>query len=97
MYGFLLCLSPGIIFVLCSLLIPSPGIVSAKVGKGGIIFFVVLNVIKYALIVGIPFIGLPFPDIFNKWVMLGVTLVAPIQAFITKLIIANIVRKNSEK
>lgn len=97
MYGFLLCLLPGIIFILCSLLIPSPGIVSAKVGKGGIIFFIVLNVIKYALIVGIPFIGLPFPHVFNKWAMLTITLVAPIQVFITKLIIANIVGKNSEK
>lgn len=96
LYAFLLCLAPGIAFILVSLLIPSPAIVGAKLGKGGIALYVVTYVLKYAAIIGIPFIGLAFPDNFNKWVMLAITLVAPIQVIITKLIFANYVSK-SEK
>lgn len=96
LYAFLLCLLPGMIFIFISLLLPSPAIVGAKMGKGGIAWFVVTYVLKYAAIIGIPFIGLTFPVNFNKWVMLAITLVAPIQVIITKLIFANYVSKNEQ-
>lgn len=95
-WAFLLCLFPGFIFIAISLLIPSPAIVAAKMGKGGIAWFIVTYVLKYAAIIGIPFIGLAFPAHFNKWVMLAITLVAPIQVIITKLIFANYVSKNEQ-
>lgn len=96
LYAFLLCLAPGMIFIFVSLLLPSPSIVIAKMGKGGIAWYVVTYVLKYAAIIGIPFIGLAFPAHFNKWVMLAITLVAPIQVIITKLIFANYVSKNEK-
>lgn len=75
---------------------PSPMVIRAKLGKGGIAWFIVTYVLKYAAIIGIPFIGLAFPDHFNKWVMLAITLIAPIQVIITKLIFANYVSKNEQ-
>lgn len=96
LYAFLLCLAPGLAFICVSLLIPSASIIGAKLGKGGIVLYVITYVLKYAAIIGIPFIGLAFPENFNKWVMLAITLVAPIQVIITKIIFANYVSK-SEK
>lgn len=96
LFAFLLCLLPGMIFIFVSLLMPSPMVIRAKLGKGGIALFIVTYVLKYAAIIGIPFIGLAFPDHFNKWVMLAITLIAPIQVIITKLIFANYVSKNEQ-
>ncbi len=97
LYGFLLCFGPGLIFVFVSFLLPLPQLISAKTGKGIIAICIIAYVVKYAAIIGIPFIGLTFPDHFNRWVMLGTTLVAPITVIISKLIFANYVSKNVKK
>lgn len=96
-YGFLLCLGPGLIFIGLTLLLPAISVVSAKLGKAGIVWYCIGFVLKYAAIIGIPFIGIAFPTLFDKWVMLGTTLFAPIQALITKIIFANYVSKSEKK
>lgn len=96
LYGFLLCLGPGLIFVFISFLLPLPQLISAKTGKGIIVVCVIAYVLKYAAIIGIPFIGLTFHEHFNRWVMLGTTLVAPITVIINKLIFANYVSKSAK-
>lgn len=95
-YGFLLCLAPSFIFVLVSLFFPITRLVDAKVGKSVIVWYVIGYVLKYAAIIGIPFIGLNKPDLFNKWVMLATTLIGPVFVIISKLIFANVVSKSSE-
>lgn len=94
--GFLLCLGPGLLFVFVSMLLPLSNLVGAKTGKSIIVWCVIAYVLKYAAVIGIPFIGMVFSDLFNRWVMLATTLVAPITVIISKLIFANIVSKNSK-
>lgn len=94
LYGFLLCLGPGLLFVFVSMCLPISNLVAARAGKGVIAFYVVAYVLKYAAIIGIPFIGITFEVNFNRWVMLGTTLVAPIIVIISKFIFANVVSKN---
>lgn len=96
LYGFLLCLGPGLLFVFISMLLPISQLVSAKIGKGVIVWCVIAYVIKYAAIIGIPFIGLKFEQNFNRWVMLATTLIAPIIVIISKIIFANVVSKKSK-
>lgn len=96
LYGFLLCLGPSIVFVVVSLFFPLGQLVAAKAGKGVIAWSVIGYILKYGLVIGIPFIGVTHPDIFNKWVMLGTTLIAPITVIISKLIFANVVSKNAK-
>lgn len=93
LYGYLLCLGPGLLFTFISFFFPTSKLVEAKVGKGYIAWFVITCVIKYAAIIGIPFIGLKWNQYFNKWVMLGTTLISPIFVYIYKLLFANIVSK----
>lgn len=97
LYGFLLCLGPSVIFVFVSLLFPLSQLVEAKASKAVIAWCVVGYVIKYALIIGIPFIGIAFEEHFNRWVMLGTTLIAPLVIIINKIIFANIVSKKDKK
>ncbi|MCQ2956680.1 MAG: hypothetical protein MJ233_02260 [Mycoplasmoidaceae bacterium] len=66
LYGFLLCLGPGLAFVFISFLLPISSLVSAKAGKGVIALYVIAYVLKYAAIIGIPFIGLTFHEHFNR-------------------------------
>lgn len=94
--GFSLCLGPGLMFVFISMMFPIIKIVDAKVGKSTIAWYVVAYVLKYAAIIGIPFIGIYKPDIFNKWVMLATTLIGPIFVYTSKLIIANVVSKSAK-
>lgn len=94
--GFLLCLGPGLLFVFVSMLLPLSNLVGAKTGKGIIVWCVIAYILKYAAIIGIPFIGMVYKDIFNRWTMLATTLVAPILVIISKLIFANIVSKSSK-
>lgn len=93
LYGFLLCLGPGLLFVLISLFLPISNIATAKVGKGIIVWYVIAYVIKYAAIIAIPFIGIKWPENFNRWVMLATTLIAPITIIINKIVFANVVSK----
>ena len=95
-YGFLLCLLPSLLFVFVSTIFPVTRIIDTKVGKSTIVWYVIAYVLKYAAIIGIPFIGLNKPDIFNKWVMLATTLIGPVFVIINKLIIANVVSKNAK-
>lgn len=96
LYGYLLCLGPSLIFVFVSVLLPVPKLIEAKSGKGIIALYIIAYIIKYALLIGIPFIGLANEAYFNRWVMLATTLVAPIAVIIIKLIFANIVSKSSK-
>lgn len=96
LYAYLLCLGPSLIFVFVSVLLPIPKLVEAKTGKGIIAVYIIAYIIKYALLIGIPFIGLANEAYFNRWVMLATTLVAPIAVIIIKLIFANIVSKSSK-
>ncbi|MCQ2747993.1 MAG: hypothetical protein MJ223_01855 [Mycoplasmoidaceae bacterium] len=65
-YGFLLCLGPSILFVLISVFLPTSKFFDAKSGKGVIAIYVILYVVKYAAIIGMPFVGLTFEQFFNK-------------------------------
>ena len=96
LYGFLLCFGPGLIFVGVSCFLPIPRLVEAKVGKGIIVWAIIAYVLKYAAIIGIPFIGLVFSQFFNRWIMLATTLVAPILIIIIKIIFANFVSKSTK-
>ena len=97
LYGYLLCLGPSIIFVFVSLLFPLSQLFAAKASKAVIVWCVIGYVIKYALIIGIPFIGLSYEEHFNRWVMLATTLIAPLIVIINKIIFANIVSKKPKK
>lgn len=96
LYGFLLCLGPGLLFVFASCFLPIPRLLDAKASKGIIVWYVIAYVLKYAAIIGIPFIGLVFDQFFNKWVMLATTLIAPITVIIIKIIFANYVSKKAK-
>lgn len=96
LFGFTLCLAPGLLFVFISMTFPVTKIVDAKVGKGTIAWFIVAYILKYAAIIGIPFIGIYKPDTFNKWAMLVTTLIGPIFVYTSKLIIANVVSKSAK-
>lgn len=95
--GFLLCIAPGFIFVFISCYMPISKLFAAKAGKGVIAWYCVAYVLKYAAIIGIPFIGLANEVFFDKWTMLATTLIAPITVIISKVIFANIVSKKSQK
>lgn len=95
-FGFLLCLLPGMFFIFSSMLLPSPALIKVGLAKKAIVWFVIIYVLKYAIIIGVPFIGIAFNNLFNKWVMLAITLIAPIQTIITKAIFANFISKNKQ-
>lgn len=92
-YGFLLCLTPGLIFVFISCFMPFSRLFGCDASKGVIVLFSIVYLLKYAAIIGFPFIGLTHKDLFDKWVMLATTLVAPVLVLIIKCIFANIVSK----
>lgn len=95
--AFLLCIVPGFLFVFISCYMPISKLFGAKAGKGVIAWYCVAYVLKYAAIIGIPFVGLTYSAFFNRWVMLATTLIAPITVIISKVIFANIVSKKSQK
>ena len=97
LYGFLLCLGPSAIFVFVSLLFPLSQLVEAKASKATIVWCVIGYVIKYALVIGIPFIGIAYEEHFNRWVMLGTTIISPLIIIINKIIFANVVSKKPKK
>lgn len=97
LYAFLLCLGPGLIFAFISLIFPMSQLFSAHVGKATIVWVVLGYILKYGLVVGMLIVGIMFEQYFNRWVMLAITLVAPITVIINKIVFANIVSKKPQK
>ncbi len=93
LYAFLLCLGPGLIFIFTSLILPMSQLFSAQVGKVTIVWVVIGYIVKYGLVVAALIVGIMFEQHFNRWVMLAITLVAPITVIINKIVFANIVSK----
>jgi len=95
-YGFLVCLLPCLTFVFISAFIPIERVITS--GKKRAVFgWTMLYILKYAIIFVVPILCTIYAaNIFNKWVMFTMTLVAPIVIFIIKLI-TTYSSKNKEK
>ncbi len=98
LYGFAVCLAPGILFALISICLPIQAFFSVKTKK--IIFiYSILYVLKYLALFIVPIFALLYAEesYFNRWSMLATTLLTPITIIVMKLIIAIVDSKKPQK
>lgn len=98
LYGYLVCLCPSLIFALISILLPIEKFFATKTKKM-IFLYCLLYVLKYIFIFLVPILCILYGEeaYFNRWSMLGCTLIAPLLIIGLKIALAITANKSAKK